>query len=130
MWKEFEQNGNALKLIKAITGKSQFSMTMLNKLTFWSIFFWYRKPCDIKQNHCKSISHVEKITQIFMFSRRIPESWSNLVCSVDVITICENWCKIALALSSNIMMVIVMLSATIKWNIFCGIPGEVIPDIG
>jgi len=49
-----------------------------------------------------------------------------LVSSIYKITVSEHWCKVALALSSNIMMVIMVVSTTIKWNIFCGSPGKVV----
>lgn len=52
---------------------------------------------------------------------------TNLVSSIDVITVSEHRSKVALALSTNIMMIIVVVRATIKRNIFCQSPRELIP---
>ena len=53
--------------------------------------------------------------------------FNDLVSSIDVITVGEHWSKVALALSTNIMMVIMVFCTTIKWNIFCGSPRKIIP---
>lgn len=52
-----------------------------------------------------------------------------LVSSIDVITVCEHRSKVALALSTNIMMIIMVFCTTIKWDIFCGSPRKVIPAV-
>ena len=68
------------------------------------------------------------IEKLVIYTPREFQIGNYLVSSIDVITVSENGCEIAVALPSNIMMVIMILRTTIKWNILSRRPRQVIPD--
>lgn len=52
---------------------------------------------------------------------------NHLVSAIDIITVGEYRCKVTLTLSTNIVMVIMVIWATVKWNILRKRPREVVP---
>lgn len=60
-----------------------------------------------------------------VLSRMISTS-PDLISSIYVITVGEHRSKVAVALSSNVVMVVMVLCTSIERNIFCGIKRKVI----
>jgi hypothetical protein len=47
---------------------------------------------------------------------------THLVCSIKVITVCENGSEITLAMATHVMMIIMVLCTSIEWYKSCWTP--------
>lgn len=110
-----------------------FSIRTVKVLPSWGSSSGSGSPGDIRKvNYAKQPNHWVGFIIIIIIITTGWELWVDivfhLISSINEITVGENWSKVAMALSSDIVMVIMILSTSVKGNVFGGAPGKVIPE--